>query len=77
MPEKRVSKKELGGGTILDWGVYCIQLILKVYNGERPTKVFGVKSTECQYNLSPKSVHKTTALVAALGSKLYVTAKTV
>lgn len=32
-------KKELGGGTTLDMGIYCIQLASLVYGGEKPLKV--------------------------------------
>lgn len=28
--------KELGGGAMLDLGIYCLQFICMVYNGERP-----------------------------------------
>lgn len=35
----RISKKELGGGTMLDLGIYCLQLAQLVYNGEKPYKV--------------------------------------
>jgi dihydrodiol dehydrogenase / D-xylose 1-dehydrogenase (NADP) len=33
------SKKELGGGTILDIGIYCTQFISHVFDGEKPLKV--------------------------------------
>ena len=60
LPEKRVSKKELGGGTILDWGVYCIQFILKAYKGERPHTVgssyFCQKCTDIIYYIR-KSIY--------------------
>ncbi|KAM6950123.1 trans-1,2-dihydrobenzene-1,2-diol dehydrogenase-like [Lycodopsis pacificus] len=32
----RSSQKELGGGAMLDIGVYCLQFICMVYNGEKP-----------------------------------------
>ncbi|XP_069030532.1 trans-1,2-dihydrobenzene-1,2-diol dehydrogenase [Embiotoca jacksoni] len=32
----RTVQKELGGGAVLDVGVYCLQFILMVYNGEKP-----------------------------------------
>ncbi|XP_031424462.1 trans-1,2-dihydrobenzene-1,2-diol dehydrogenase [Clupea harengus] len=32
----RTVEKELGGGALLDIGVYCLQFILMVFNGERP-----------------------------------------
>ncbi|XP_028296129.1 trans-1,2-dihydrobenzene-1,2-diol dehydrogenase [Gouania willdenowi] len=32
----RSTQKELGGGAILDLGIYCLQLICMVYNGEKP-----------------------------------------
>jgi len=31
--------KELGGGTVLDIGVYCTQFASFVFNGEKPLKV--------------------------------------
>lgn len=33
------SAKELGGGTILDLGVYCLQFSQFVFNGLKPVKV--------------------------------------
>lgn len=35
----RSVKKELGGGALLDIGVYCLQFILMVFNGERPKSI--------------------------------------
>uniref|UniRef100_A0A3P8SKV1 Trans-1,2-dihydrobenzene-1,2-diol dehydrogenase n=1 Tax=Amphiprion percula TaxID=161767 RepID=A0A3P8SKV1_AMPPE len=35
----RSMKKELGAGTIIDIGVYCIQFISMVYNGEKPESI--------------------------------------
>ena len=35
----RISKKELGGGTVLDLGIYCVQLASLVFGGERPDKI--------------------------------------
>lgn len=32
----RAVEKELGGGALLDIGVYCLQFISMVYNGEKP-----------------------------------------
>ncbi|XP_054474494.1 trans-1,2-dihydrobenzene-1,2-diol dehydrogenase-like [Anoplopoma fimbria] len=32
----RTTKKELGGGAMLDIGIYCLQFICMVYNGEKP-----------------------------------------
>ncbi|XP_029000334.1 trans-1,2-dihydrobenzene-1,2-diol dehydrogenase-like isoform X2 [Betta splendens] len=32
----RCVQKELGGGALLDVGIYCLQLISMVYNGEKP-----------------------------------------
>ena len=31
----RMLKRELGGGTILDLGIYCIQFSLLAFNGKR------------------------------------------
>lgn len=36
---ERVSKKDLGGGTILDLGVYNIQLASLAFNGEKPIAI--------------------------------------
>lgn len=35
----RLQEKKLGGGTTLDLGIYCIQFIQHVFNGERPLKI--------------------------------------
>ncbi|XP_029904037.1 trans-1,2-dihydrobenzene-1,2-diol dehydrogenase-like [Myripristis murdjan] len=35
----RSVKKELGGGALLDIGVYCLQFVLMVFNGERPESI--------------------------------------
>ncbi len=35
----RVRKKDLGGGSMLDIGIYCLQFSQFVFNGERPYKV--------------------------------------
>lgn len=32
----RSMQKELGGGAMLDIGIYCLQFICMVYNGEKP-----------------------------------------
>lgn len=32
----RSIEKELGGGALLDIGIYCLQFVLMVYNGEKP-----------------------------------------
>lgn len=32
----RSVEKELGGGALLDIGIYCLQFVLMVYNGEKP-----------------------------------------
>lgn len=32
----RAVEKELGGGALLDLGIYCLQFICMVYNGEKP-----------------------------------------
>ena len=36
---ERLAQKSQGGGSVLDWGVYCLQFILMVYKGQKPTKV--------------------------------------
>lgn len=35
----RLVEKELGGGALLDIGVYCLQFVLMVYGGERPESI--------------------------------------
>ncbi|KAK6475311.1 trans-1,2-dihydrobenzene-1,2-diol dehydrogenase-like isoform X1 [Huso huso] len=35
----RAVKKELGGGALLDIGVYCLQFACMVFNGERPESI--------------------------------------
>lgn len=35
----RSVQKELGGGAVLDIGVYCLQFICMVYDGERPESI--------------------------------------
>ncbi|XP_073320828.1 trans-1,2-dihydrobenzene-1,2-diol dehydrogenase [Pagrus major] len=35
----RAVQKELGGGAILDLGVYCLQFTCMVYNGEKPESI--------------------------------------
>lgn len=35
----RIKRKELGGGTILDLGVYCISLLQMVYGNEFPESI--------------------------------------
>ncbi len=39
---ERIAKKELGGGTILDLGVYTINIVEQVFNGEMPEKISAV-----------------------------------
>jgi|SRR5882724_309443 len=38
----RLAKKELGGGTVLDLGVYTINIVEQVFNGETPEKIKAV-----------------------------------
>ncbi|KAJ8247941.1 hypothetical protein GJAV_G00252340 [Gymnothorax javanicus] len=35
----RMVQKELGGGALLDIGIYCLQFVLMVFKGERPESV--------------------------------------
>ncbi|XP_072541250.1 trans-1,2-dihydrobenzene-1,2-diol dehydrogenase-like isoform X2 [Salminus brasiliensis] len=35
----RLVEKDLGGGALLDIGVYCLQFVLMVYSGERPESI--------------------------------------
>ncbi|XP_039867120.1 trans-1,2-dihydrobenzene-1,2-diol dehydrogenase [Simochromis diagramma] len=35
----RAMQKELGGGALLDIGIYCLQFISMVYNGEKPESI--------------------------------------
>ncbi|XP_015187999.1 PREDICTED: trans-1,2-dihydrobenzene-1,2-diol dehydrogenase-like [Polistes dominula] len=36
---ERVNKKSLGGGTILDLGVYCLQFLCMIFNNKMPDKI--------------------------------------
>ncbi|KAK7913471.1 hypothetical protein WMY93_013682 [Mugilogobius chulae] len=38
----RAVQKELGGGGLLDVGIYCLQFICMVYNGEKPESIQAV-----------------------------------
>lgn len=38
----RSTQKELGGGALLDLGIYCLQLVCMVYGGEKPQCVQAV-----------------------------------
>lgn len=35
----RLVEKELGGGALLSLGMYCLQFVCMVYNGERPERI--------------------------------------
>lgn len=35
----RSVEKELGGGALIDIGIYCLQFVLMVYNGEKPKSI--------------------------------------
>ncbi|XP_005727725.2 trans-1,2-dihydrobenzene-1,2-diol dehydrogenase [Pundamilia nyererei] len=35
----RAMQKELGGGALLDIGIYCLQFVSMVYNGEKPESI--------------------------------------
>lgn len=35
----RSVEKELGGGALLDIGIYCLQFVLMVYDGEKPESI--------------------------------------
>lgn len=35
----RLAEKELGGGALLDLGIYCLQFVFMVFNGERPESI--------------------------------------
>lgn len=35
----RSVEKELGGGALLDIGIYCLQFVLMVFSGEKPESV--------------------------------------
>lgn len=39
VPTHIFSAKELGGGTILDLGVYCLQFQQFIYRGQKPFKI--------------------------------------
>ncbi|CDQ67067.1 trans-1,2-dihydrobenzene-1,2-diol dehydrogenase [Oncorhynchus mykiss] len=35
----RLTHRELGGGALLDLGIYCLQFVFMVFNGERPESI--------------------------------------
>lgn len=35
----RLAERELGGGALLDLGIYCLQFVFMVFNGERPESI--------------------------------------
>ncbi len=35
----RLVEKKLGGGVVVDLGIYCLQLVFMVFNGERPESI--------------------------------------
>ncbi|KAM9347752.1 trans-1,2-dihydrobenzene-1,2-diol dehydrogenase-like [Symphorus nematophorus] len=35
----RLAEKKLGGGALLDLGIYCLQFVFMVFNGERPESI--------------------------------------
>lgn len=35
----RSVEKELGGGALMDIGIYCLQFVLMVFQGERPESI--------------------------------------
>lgn len=39
---QRLIKKELGGGTILDIGIYTINAVTMIYKGEKPQEIKSV-----------------------------------
>ncbi|XP_017279094.2 trans-1,2-dihydrobenzene-1,2-diol dehydrogenase [Kryptolebias marmoratus] len=39
MHRPRLIEKELGGGALLSLGMYCLQLVCMVYNGEKPESI--------------------------------------
>ncbi|KFM81497.1 Trans-1,2-dihydrobenzene-1,2-diol dehydrogenase, partial [Stegodyphus mimosarum] len=39
---ERITKKSLGGGTILDLGIYTLNAVTMIYNGEKPKKIAAV-----------------------------------
>lgn len=39
MDVARSVQKELGGGAMLDLGIYCLQFVCMVYNGEKPESI--------------------------------------
>uniref|UniRef100_UPI00358E201B trans-1,2-dihydrobenzene-1,2-diol dehydrogenase-like n=1 Tax=Myxine glutinosa TaxID=7769 RepID=UPI00358E201B len=53
----RCIQKELGGGAVLDIGIYCLQLISMVYKGEKPEEIHSTG------NLSDKGVDETVTVV--------------
>ncbi|KAL3284610.1 hypothetical protein HHI36_018764 [Cryptolaemus montrouzieri] len=61
----RLVKKELGGGAILELGVYCLQFIQFVFRGLQPTRIV-VNGSLNKYNVDGN----TGALISYPGGKL-------
>ncbi|KAG1944589.1 trans-1,2-dihydrobenzene-1,2-diol dehydrogenase [Pimephales promelas] len=38
MHVSRAVEKDLGGGALIDIGIYCLQFVLMVFNGEKPER---------------------------------------
>lgn len=39
MHVSRAVEKDLGGGALIDIGIYCLQFVLMVFSGEKPERV--------------------------------------
>ncbi|KAJ8247939.1 hypothetical protein GJAV_G00252320 [Gymnothorax javanicus] len=50
----RLVEKELGGGALLDIGVYCLQFALMVFKGERPESVHAT-GVHLETGMNPRS----------------------
>lgn len=57
----RAVQKELGGGALLDIGIYCLQFVLMVFDGEKPERVQATGfclDTGTELTHSPKSIRR-------------------
>ena len=72
----RSVEKELGGGALLDIGVYCLQFVLMVFNGERPESIHanGVLLESGTSHPNRRSKHeKRLAEIVPRGQKIFLT----
>ncbi|EFN80683.1 trans-1,2-dihydrobenzene-1,2-diol dehydrogenase [Harpegnathos saltator] len=82
MDVDRITKKELGGGTVLDLGIYCLQFVSMVYNNEMPERIItsgslnedgvDISMTASLYYKDNRSATITTSALVNLPNKGYI-----